>query len=246
MSFSIRTSVTAAVYWAPRITERRPPRTWIFEAREVQVRIIVCVVRGPEFATLAGMRPSMLLPTSIAFITILALPRFGAAEEVSKLKISAVVGQAQSKALGSTVTPDDANTIGLTLRYRVGWGELALEVSKAEFSDYRIDRQIGVAVYKRLGSGRLAPYLQGGLGLNMSVPMEGSELRSEQIYGQIGVGLSYAVTPRVDIVGELATGRRWYQGTKGQTPILRATYIYIATPRDEEYRCGRVGLAIAF
>ena len=198
----------------------------------------------------AMSNPRRIVLSTVSLVTMLSATLVANAEPgQSKLSVAATVGGAEVGDSDSSAATMAADTLSLAVKFHLMGVELWAEVSKAEFIDSdRIDRQIGLFAQRRLGSDRLAPFVVAGGGLNVAAPFRSSDIRADQLFIQGGVGLVYALTPRLDITGEYMLGRRWWQRTRGNDYYLMDGHasIYMPTPNDESYKQVRLGVRVQF
>ncbi len=203
--------------------------------RSLGLSLVAFAISLPALAA-AQSAPSEVAPTPVV-----------AAPAGPRLAVALTFGRVLTSATDSDVEPDRADSLALAVRFRVFGLETWIEVGKDDFQDSdRMDRHIGLSLHHRLGGDRLAPYLHGGGGLNVVAPFAGSDIRNDQIYGEVGAGLALRVTGRVDAVADFTLGKRWYQGTRGDDYYLMNATIYNPGPRDEDYRRLQFGARISF
>jgi hypothetical protein len=119
------------------------------------------------------------------------------------------------------------------------------ELGKSELADgARLDRRLGASLVYEIGAyNRLAPYLVGGLGV--SQVDVGDSYRTHQQFGELGVGLRLAVTPRVHIAADLRAGSRT---ATEHAPMADVAARVVAPPVDEseEYTRARLSGVLYF
>jgi hypothetical protein len=142
----------------------------------------------------------------------------------------------------------DASEIGLLGRLRLGGGGLLLEaeLAKDSFSGEvstcqpnvpctliavngdRVDRRIGGSLIWELGAhNSFAPYLLAGGGVQQakvtSGDFFGSDFTTTQDYGEIGVGLRWALSRSLHLTADIRAGRRQtIDSNQTVTPVARA------------------------
>jgi hypothetical protein len=142
----------------------------------------------------------------------------------------------------------DASEIGLLGRLRLGGGGLMLEaeLAKDSFSGEvstcqpnvpctliaangdRVDRRIGGSLIWELGAhNSFAPYLLAGGGIQQakvtSGDFFGSDFTTTQDYGEIGVGLRWALSRSLHLTADIRAGRRQtIDSNQTVTPVARA------------------------
>lgn len=139
---------------------------------------------------------------------------------------------------------DDLALIG---RFRLTPGLLVEgEVGKTELEDgSRVDRRLGASLVYELGAyNRWAPYVVGGLGVTQ-VDVGDGMYETSQEFGEVGVGLRVAVTPRIHIAGDIRAGSR---SASDEAQPLDAQYRTITptTDESEEYTRARLSGILYF
>lgn len=132
--------------------------------------------------------------------------------------------------------------LGLLGRFRLSRRfELEAELAKTELADdARVDKRIGAALLFDLSpDGRLSPLLVAGAGFGQT-ELQGGELTARAGYGEVGAGLTYRITERVHVTGDLRAGKRKDADDtafKASEPTLE---------EDESYLRGRLGALVYF
>ena len=186
---------------------------------------------GPSMAP--AYYPGVQTPAAVYVAP--ALPRFG---------LGVAAGQLETK--GGVAGSDLALLAHLRLT-RSGSLELEGEVAKTALQDStRIDRRIGGAlIWNLTPRNRLVPYLLGGMGVTQ-VDMA-DDWTTDQKYGELGVGLTYKVSPRLQIGADFRAGSRTDIEHRGRMPtdgLARE----IAPPANEpeQYTRGRLSAMLYF
>ncbi len=147
----------------------------------------------------------------------------------------------------------DSSDIGLLGRLRLTPGLLLeAEIGKTSYeNDLRVDRRMGGSLVYEIGAyNKLAPYVLAGLGVQQAEVGEG-QFETTQNYGELGIGLRYAVSPRFHLLFDVRAGSRntvSSDSTGGGDVATRS----IAPPTEsspddnENYTRGRVGLVLNF
>jgi hypothetical protein len=103
----------------------------------------------------------------------------------------------------------EGSDLGLIARLRLTPGLLIEgEIAKTELEDgMRVDRRLGAGLVWEIAKyNKLTPYLVGSVGVTQ-VDVD-NQWESSQSYGELGVGLRYAITPRFHIIGDIRAGSR--------------------------------------
>ncbi len=160
------------------------------------------------------------------------LPRWG-------LGVAAGGVDVQGEAAG-----DDLALIG-RMRLTPGWS-LEGEIGKSELADgSRVDRRLGASLIWELSAyNRWSPYVVGGMGVTQ-VNVGDDAYETTQEFGEIGVGLRWAVSPRVHLGADIRAGSRSASGDA--MPLDTATRA-ISPPADEseEYTRARLSGVLYF
>ena len=123
------------------------------------------------------------------------------------------------------------------------------EIGKQSYAnDLRIDRRIGASLIWEIGAeNRFAPYVLGGLGVQQADVAGIYE--STQNFGELGVGIRYAITPRFHLAADIRAGSR--ATISSDTPMTDAAARMIAPPTSdsgetESYARSRISALIYF
>jgi hypothetical protein len=105
---------------------------------------------------------------------------------------------------------DESSDMGILGRIRLGNGGLLIEgeLGKQSYADdLRVDRRLGASLVWEIGArNRLAPYLLAGLGVQQAEVAD--EFTTTQNFAELGIGLRYAITPRVHLAADIRAGSR--------------------------------------
>lgn len=105
---------------------------------------------------------------------------------------------------------DESSDMGLLGRLRLGHGGLFVEgeLGKTSYvNDLRVDRRLGGSLLYEIGTqNRLAPYVLAGIGVQQADVA--GEFSTTQSFAELGIGLRYAVTPRVHLMVDVRAGSR--------------------------------------
>lgn len=146
---------------------------------------------------------------------------------------------------------DESSDLGLLGRFRLGNGGLMVEgeIGKQSYAnDLRIDRRLGASLIWEIGAeNRFAPYVLGGLGVQQA-DVAGT-YESTQNFGELGVGIRYAITPRFHLAADVRAGSR--ATISSDTPMTDAAARLIAPPSSESgetesYARSRISALIYF
>lgn len=148
----------------------------------------------------------------------------------------------------------DSSDVGLLGRLRLTEGLLVeAELGKTTFQDnVRVDRRIGGSLIWELGAhNSLAPYLLGGGGVQQA-DVGGGSFTTTQDYGEVGVGLRWALSRNLALTLDVRAGRRTTisSNDSGAVPVAART---IAPPSgsnggdtSEDYTRGRLAAILSF
>jgi hypothetical protein len=122
--------------------------------------------------------------------------------------------------------------VGLLARLRLTERlSLEAELAKTEIEDAaRVDRRLGGALlYDFAPRSRLSLNLLGGMGVTQ-VDMGNGAWESDQTYAELGAGLTFRLTPKLHLIGDLRAGARTaIEGGPSDT-----TFLSVAPPADDE------------
>lgn len=141
----------------------------------------------------------------------------------------------------------DSSDVGAMVRIRLTPGLLAEgEIAKTSFQDVdRTDRRIGGSLIYEFGAyNSLAPYVLAGGGVNQA-DINGS-FTTTQDFGEIGVGLRWAVSRNLHLTADIRAGRR--QAVDSNQPsALQTIDPSTGTSNDfEDYTRGRLAAVLNF
>lgn len=129
---------------------------------------------------------------------------------------------------------DQSNDMGVLGRLRLGNGGFFLEgeLGKTSYNDnLRVDRRLGASLIWEFGThNRLAPYLVAGMGVQQAEVA--GEFSTTQNFGELGVGVRYALTPKFHIAFDVRAGSRdsMSDGDSASTPVTGTTARTISPP----------------
>jgi len=147
---------------------------------------------------------------------------------------------------------EDSTDWGAMARLRLGAGLLIEgEIGKTTFKDnVRVDRRIGGSLLYEFGArNSLAPYLLAGGGVNQA-DVDGS-FTTNQDFGEIGVGLRWALSRTLHLTFDVRAGRRKTIDSN-QPQTLSSAARTIAPPSGgtdndtEDYTRGRLAAVLNF
>lgn len=144
-------------------------------------------------------QPTVVAPGTVAVVARPELPRFGIGLFAGGASVEGTDG-------GSTKESQD---VGLLARYRLTQGLLIeAEIGKTEYQDnLRVDRRMGASLVYEIGAyNKLAPYVLAGLGVQQAEV--GGQFETRQNFGEIGIGLRYAITPHLHLTADIRAGSR--------------------------------------
>lgn len=148
------------------------------------------------------------------------------------------------------VEENDAGTdLGLVARLRLSRHfQLEAELSRTDIGDgARVDKRIGGALLLQLlPDSALSPYLLGGGGFGRA-ELDDGNLTANQAYGEIGVGLEWALAPHFSLFGDLRAGLRRSDTTEDRRALLvRDRGKGAGVDDDERFTRARIGALLYF
>lgn len=106
----------------------------------------------------------------------------------------------------------DSGDIGILGRFRLTEGLLVEgELGKTTYAaGSREDRRLGASLVYEIGAyNRWAPYVVGGFGVQQAqVGTANGDYSTTQDFGEIGVGLRWALTPQISLMADIRAGSR--------------------------------------
>ena len=153
----------------------------------------------------------------------------------------------------NTATNTSETDIGVLGRFRLTTGLLVEgELGKTSTSvdgqdNVRVDRRLGGSLIYEFGArNRFAPYVLAGLGVEQA-STDGS-YSTTQDYGELGVGLRYAITPHFHLTFDVRAGSRSTVSDNSDGTVARSV---VAPPssnsgQDEDYTRGRLAAILYF
>ena len=105
---------------------------------------------------------------------------------------------------------DDSSDYGLLARFRLTPGLiLEGELGKTSYeNDLRVDRRLGASLQYEFGAyNALAPYVLAGFGVQQADVGDG-EFQSTQNFGELGIGLRWALSPHFNLLFDIRAGSR--------------------------------------
>jgi hypothetical protein len=158
----------------------------------------------------------------------------------------------------------DSDDMGLLARFRLTpgliiegeLGKMSYDVNGTD--DLRVDRRLGASLLYEIGAyNKWAPYILVGTGVQQADV--GGMFTTTQDYGEIGVGLRWAVSPKFHIAFDLRAGSRDTVSSSGGDVVMPQTSTAgtTASPRtitpppadsseSEEYTRGRLSAILYF
>lgn len=121
------------------------------------------------------------------------------------------------------------------------------EIGKSELGDgSRVDRRLGGSLaFEFSPYNRFTPYVVGGLGVTQVEVSDGA-YESAQSFGEIGIGLRYAITPRVHLAGDIRAGSRSEMTDEARPLDAAARSIAPPEEESEEYTRARLSAVLYF
>ena len=148
---------------------------------------------------------------------------------------------------------DDSSDIGVLGRIRLGNGGFLIEgeLGKTEYAnELRTDRRLGGSLIYEIGAyNRLAPYVLAGIGVQQADVA--GEFTSTQNFGEVGIGLRYALTPKFHIAVDVRAGSRNTISSDDPETISGTVARTVAPPssdsdESEEYTRARLSALLYF
>lgn len=148
---------------------------------------------------------------------------------------------------------DDSSDIGVLGRLRLGNGGFLIEgeLGKTSYTnDLRIDRRLGASLVYELGAyNRLAPYVLAGFGVQQA-DVAGT-YTTNQNFGEIGIGLRYAITPKFHLTADIRAGSRNTMSSDEPQTVDGTIARTVAPPsstsdESEEYTRARLSAVLYF
>ena len=191
-----------------------------------------------------GAVPAYYHPVAPAPVAVVAAPT--PRPPLRRVGIGAFFGGTDVQ---GTHTGDDA---GLLLRLRLTPGfHIEGELASTELVDGgRIDRRFGASLIYEFGAqNNWAPYVLGGFGLNQ-VEMSDDSWQTNQSYGELGVGLRWALTQRFHLTADIRAGASDTTGYKDEIQVGGAASRVVPPPghppSDEPEEFTKLRLAAMF
>jgi hypothetical protein len=148
----------------------------------------------------------------------------------------------------------DSSDVGVLGRLRLTPGLLVEgELGKTSYeNDLRVDRRLGASLVYEIGAyNKLAPYVLAGMGVQQA--QVNGDYNTTQDFGEIGIGIRYAVTPHFHLTADVRAGSRaTVSNDQGYTPVPDGTAGKIITPPtsesgdNEEYTRARLSAILYF
>jgi hypothetical protein len=186
---------------------------------------------------------------AVATNTVVAPP---APPQLPKLGIGLFAGGASNN--NDTAGTNDSSDVGLLGRLRLGNGGLLVEaeIGKASFkNDERVDRRIGGSLVYEIGAyNKLAPYVLAGVGVQQA-DVAGT-YQTTQDYGEIGIGLRWAVSPNFHLLFDVRAGERKNAGNSNDVPMTDTAARSVTPPTNdansntEDYTRARLAAVLYF
>jgi hypothetical protein len=142
---------------------------------------------------------------------------------------------------------DDSSDVGAIARLRIGNSGFLIEgeLGKTTYrDDIRVDRRLGASLIYEFGAyNKLAPYVLAGLGVQQA-EVEG-DFETRQNFGELGVGLRWAITPHFHLLFDVRGGTR--ENAEEQVFEDRAARVAAPIPQEsEDYTRGRLAAMLYF
>jgi len=157
----------------------------------------------------------------------------------------------------NTQTDTKESDYGLLARFRLTDGLLVEgELGKTTYdvggvSNVRVDRRLGASLIYEIGArNRLAPYLLAGFGVQQA-DLGGGNYNTTQDFGELGVGLRFAVTEHFHLTLDVRAGTRSTVSSDQMTAPANGAAQAVAPPtsasnQNEDYTRGRLAAILYF
>lgn len=124
------------------------------------------------------------------------------------------------------------------------------EIGKSSLADNsRVDRRMGASLVYEIGAyNRWAPYAVGGMGVTQ-VDVGGGDYQSDQSFAELGVGLRFSLSSRIDIAADVRAGsRKTITESKADTGTTVGAAAMVVPPADgnEDYTRFRLSAMLYF
>jgi hypothetical protein len=143
---------------------------------------------------------------------------------------------------------EDSTDYGAMLRLRLGGGGLVAEgeIAKTKFKDdERVDRRLGGSLLYEFGAhNSLAPYILAGGGVQQADVNGG--FTTTQDFGEIGVGLRWALSRNFHLTFDVRAGRRQTIDSNSDQPVFLSSTVSSAPQDTEDYTRGRLAAVLNF
>ena len=152
----------------------------------------------------------------------------------------------------------DSGDLGLLGRFRISDGLIVEgDLGKTTYaSGDRTDRRLGASLIYEIGAyNRWAPYVVGGFGVQQAqVGTTSGDYSTVQDFGEIGVGLRWAITPQIHIMADIRAGSRSTVSNEADPTLSNGTAARTTTPTgstsdpstSESYTRGRIAAVLYF
>ena len=148
----------------------------------------------------------------------------------------------------------ESSDVGILGRFRLGNGGLLVEAELGKTSyenDLRVDRRLGGSLVYEFGAhNKVAPYILAGLGVQQA-DVDG-DFKTTQNFGEVGVGLRLAVSPRFHLLLDVRAGTRATASSDDPRPTNDDVAVRLVTPpsedsnQSEDYTRARLAAMIYF
>jgi hypothetical protein len=147
---------------------------------------------------------------------------------------------------------DDSSDVGLLGRVRLTPGLLVeAEIGKTSYEDdLRVDRRLGGSLVYEIGAyNKLAPYVLAGLGVQQADVA--GEYKTRQNFGEIGIGLRWAISPNFHLLFDVRAGSRATAEDNESAPTTDIAARSVTPPsaasgESEEYTRARFAAMLYF
>lgn len=143
---------------------------------------------------------------------------------------------------------DESSDVGVLARFRIGGGLLIEgEIGKTSYEDdLRVDRRLGGSLVYEFGAyNKLAPYVLAGIGVQQA-EVGDNEFHTRQDFGELGIGLRWAISPHLHLLGDVRAGTRQMSDDDDYGARVARTVNPPPSDEGEEYTRARLSAVLYF
>jgi hypothetical protein len=246
----VKVKVGGHVHVGPRVSARvRRPHVVRYRPARLRIGGAIYIGGGAYYGTRFAQPPPPEPPcdcdTGVApyYPGVTTPATVYVAPELPRFGIGVSAGSVDNE---NDVSGSDVALLARLRLTRSGSLELEGELGKSELEDsQRIDRRLGGALVWNLAPrNRLVPYLVGGMGVTQVQLAD--DWTTDQSYGEVGVGLTYKLSPRLHIGADLRAGSRTEVERETRTPDDTLSISLAPDEEGENYTRGRLSAMLYF